>query len=205
MQLDDEICLCFHVTQRKLLSFIRVQQPRRASQLSECFGAGTGCGWCRPFLRQLFADTAGASPVSGVPARAGRVRPAAGGIYSGRQRNASPGERAWHLIRCAGSTTNWRRSRRPACAGGGWCGRVRQALRSALLLLEELLELARRDVDLLDHVALAQHLQREFLADVVAVGRRTRCPAGRAPRAAARAGCRCAARRRRARRSAVRR
>ena len=62
MQLDDEICLCFRVTQRKLLSFIRVQHPRRASQLSECFGAGTGCGWCRPFLRQLFADTAGASP-----------------------------------------------------------------------------------------------------------------------------------------------
>lgn len=62
MQLDDEVCLCFHVTQRKLLSFIRVEQPRRASQLSECFGAGTGCGWCRPFLRQLFADTAGACP-----------------------------------------------------------------------------------------------------------------------------------------------
>jgi NAD(P)H-nitrite reductase large subunit len=60
VQLDDEICLCFHVTQRKLLSFIRVQQPRRASQLSECFGAGTGCGWCRPYLRQLFADTVGA-------------------------------------------------------------------------------------------------------------------------------------------------
>lgn len=62
MQLDDEICLCFHVTHRKLLSFIRVQQPRRASQLSECFGAGTGCGWCRPFLRRLFADQTGACP-----------------------------------------------------------------------------------------------------------------------------------------------
>jgi len=70
VQLDDEICLCFHVTQRKLLSFIRVQQPRRASQLSECFGAGTGCGWCRPFLRQLFADAAGACPsAESLPAR----------------------------------------------------------------------------------------------------------------------------------------
>jgi hypothetical protein len=25
--------------------------------LAECFGAGTGCGWCRPFLRQLFAQS----------------------------------------------------------------------------------------------------------------------------------------------------
>ena len=24
-----------------------------ASQLSECSGAGTGCGWCIPFLKQL--------------------------------------------------------------------------------------------------------------------------------------------------------
>ena len=45
MELDDEVCLCFHVTKRKLLSFLRVEQPRRAGQLSECFGAGTGCGW----------------------------------------------------------------------------------------------------------------------------------------------------------------
>ena len=22
--------------------------------MSECFGAGTGCGWCRPFLQRLF-------------------------------------------------------------------------------------------------------------------------------------------------------
>jgi bacterioferritin-associated ferredoxin len=62
VQPDDEVCLCFHVTLRKLRSFLRIQQPRRASQLSECFGAGTGCGWCRPFLRQLFADAAGDRP-----------------------------------------------------------------------------------------------------------------------------------------------
>ena len=54
MQLNEEICLCFHVTRRKLQSFIRVEQPQRASQLSECFSAGTGCGWCRPFLQRLF-------------------------------------------------------------------------------------------------------------------------------------------------------
>ena len=54
MRPDDEICLCFHVTQRKVENFLRVERPQRVGQLSECFGAGTGCGWCRPFLRRLF-------------------------------------------------------------------------------------------------------------------------------------------------------
>lgn len=54
MELDDELCLCFHVTRRKVQNFLRVERPRRAAQLSECFGAGTGCGWCRPFLQRLF-------------------------------------------------------------------------------------------------------------------------------------------------------
>ncbi len=54
MEPDDELCLCFHVTQRKVANFLRVERPRRAGQLSECFGAGTGCGWCRPFLRRMF-------------------------------------------------------------------------------------------------------------------------------------------------------
>ena len=54
MELDDELCLCFHVTRRKVLNFLRVERPRRASQMSECFGAGTGCGWCRPFLKRMF-------------------------------------------------------------------------------------------------------------------------------------------------------
>jgi len=69
VQLDDEICLCFHVTQRKLLSFIRVERPQRASQLSECFGAGTGCGWCRPYLQQMFAEATGLplSPAAELP------------------------------------------------------------------------------------------------------------------------------------------
>ncbi len=56
MQDDDELCMCFHVTRRKVVQFIRVQKPKRASQLSECFGAGTGCGWCRPFLRKLMDE-----------------------------------------------------------------------------------------------------------------------------------------------------
>lgn len=55
MELDDELCLCFHVTKRKVVNFLRVERPKRAAQLSECFGAGTGCGWCRPYLERLFA------------------------------------------------------------------------------------------------------------------------------------------------------
>jgi len=54
MELDDELCLCFHVTKRKVVNFIRIEKPKRPAQLSECFGAGTGCGWCRPFLERLF-------------------------------------------------------------------------------------------------------------------------------------------------------
>jgi NAD(P)H-nitrite reductase large subunit len=55
---DEELCLCFHVTKRKVINFIRVEKPRHASQLSECYGAGTGCGWCRPYLRKLFEQLA---------------------------------------------------------------------------------------------------------------------------------------------------
>ncbi len=58
MSPDDELCLCFHVTKRKVANFLRVEKPRRVGQLSECFGAGTGCGWCRPFLQRMFEAAA---------------------------------------------------------------------------------------------------------------------------------------------------
>ncbi|MEO1495962.1 MAG: (2Fe-2S)-binding protein [Planctomycetota bacterium] len=54
MKPDDELCLCFHVTRRKVENFLRVEKPRAPAQLAECYGAGTGCGWCRPLLRKLF-------------------------------------------------------------------------------------------------------------------------------------------------------
>jgi bacterioferritin-associated ferredoxin len=59
MELDEELCLCFHVTKRKVINYLRVEKPRRAAQLSECFGAGTGCGWCRPYLKRLFEQAQG--------------------------------------------------------------------------------------------------------------------------------------------------
>lgn len=60
MELDDEVCLCFHVTKRKILNYLRIERPRRAAQLSECFGAGTGCGWCRATLSRYFDEAQGA-------------------------------------------------------------------------------------------------------------------------------------------------
>jgi bacterioferritin-associated ferredoxin len=56
--LDQKVCYCFHVTRRKLLNFLRIERPRVASQLSQCGGAGTGCGWCIPFLKQLHQQSA---------------------------------------------------------------------------------------------------------------------------------------------------
>lgn len=56
MELDDTLCYCFHVSKRKVLNYLRIHRPRRASQVSECGGAGTGCGWCIPYLKRYFAQ-----------------------------------------------------------------------------------------------------------------------------------------------------
>lgn len=67
MHADDELCLCFHVTRRKVWNYIRRERPRRPSQLSECHGAGTGCGWCRPFLEKLLQDYLAEKPFPEEP------------------------------------------------------------------------------------------------------------------------------------------
>lgn len=54
MEPDEKLCFCFHVTRRKVTNWIRIHQPRVPSEVSQCGGAGTGCGWCVPFLRKLF-------------------------------------------------------------------------------------------------------------------------------------------------------
>ena len=56
MDLDAKVCYCFHVTRRKLVNFVRKEKPKVPSQLSQCGGAGTGCGWCIPFLKQIHAQ-----------------------------------------------------------------------------------------------------------------------------------------------------
>jgi bacterioferritin-associated ferredoxin len=60
VKLDDKVCYCFHISKRKIVNHLRIHRPRRASQLSECGSAGTGCGWCVPYLKQYFADYEGA-------------------------------------------------------------------------------------------------------------------------------------------------
>lgn len=62
MKPDDEICYCFHVSLRKLVHFARREQPARASQMSQCLNAGTGCGWCIPILKMIHAKSQEASP-----------------------------------------------------------------------------------------------------------------------------------------------
>lgn len=53
MKLDDDICYCYHVSLRKLINFARREQPEIPSRMSECLGAGTGCGWCIPILCKI--------------------------------------------------------------------------------------------------------------------------------------------------------
>lgn len=76
MNLDDQICYCYHVSLRKLANFARRERPAKASQMSNCLGAGTGCGWCIPILKKIHASALEAGPpreeavVSGLPATA---------------------------------------------------------------------------------------------------------------------------------------
>ncbi|MCZ6571803.1 MAG: (2Fe-2S)-binding protein [Planctomycetota bacterium] len=56
MQLDDKVCYCFKVSLRKLVNFARRERPQRVSQMSNCLDAGTGCGWCIPYLERIARD-----------------------------------------------------------------------------------------------------------------------------------------------------
>lgn len=72
---EREVCVCFHVPLHKLTQYYRVKKPRLATQLSECFGAGTGCGWCIPFLEQIFEQCQrGETPVMKMSAEEYRRR-----------------------------------------------------------------------------------------------------------------------------------
>lgn len=53
MHNDDHVCLCFRVSQRKIVNYCKREKPPVASLISECLAAGTGCGWCIPFLKDL--------------------------------------------------------------------------------------------------------------------------------------------------------
>lgn len=62
MKPDDELCLCFHVSWRKVINFIRINRVRLPSQVAECQSAGTGCGWCRAFMRKIVERMEDAPP-----------------------------------------------------------------------------------------------------------------------------------------------
>lgn len=63
MDRHEDVCVCFHVSLHKIAKHVRLNHPKVASQISECYGAGTGCGWCIPFLEKIFEDVnAGEDP-----------------------------------------------------------------------------------------------------------------------------------------------
>ena len=53
MKPTDDVCLCFHVPLGKIRGYLKRENPPVASLISECLGAGTGCGWCVPYLKEL--------------------------------------------------------------------------------------------------------------------------------------------------------
>jgi len=67
MKPEDKICYCYGVPLHKLWHFARRERPRRASQMSECLGAGTGCGWCIPFLCRIHEQALGNPPDGPTP------------------------------------------------------------------------------------------------------------------------------------------
>jgi bacterioferritin-associated ferredoxin len=62
MKADDELCFCFHVTWRKVINYIRQHRIQHASQVAECYGAGTGCGWCRRQITRMLDEVRSRPP-----------------------------------------------------------------------------------------------------------------------------------------------
>ena len=63
MDLDDQLCYCYHISKRKIVNFVRQTRPARASMISQCFEAGSGCGWCIPFLKKIHRQVLAGQPV----------------------------------------------------------------------------------------------------------------------------------------------
>ena len=64
---DDHVCLCFHVSKRKIVNFCKREKPPVASLISECLSAGTGCRWCVPFLKRLHEQALAGDPDPDLP------------------------------------------------------------------------------------------------------------------------------------------
>ena len=63
MNSEEHVCVCHKVSVGKLQAFLQREDPRVASQLSECLDAGTGCGWCIPFLEKMHKQHCEGKPV----------------------------------------------------------------------------------------------------------------------------------------------
>ncbi|MDA1007529.1 MAG: FeoA domain-containing protein [Planctomycetota bacterium] len=64
MNEHDHVCICHRVSLAKLRAFLVRENPSVASLMTECLGAGTGCGWCRSQLESLHAQhKAGQLPI----------------------------------------------------------------------------------------------------------------------------------------------
>ena len=63
MKPEDNICVCNRVPLCKLQKFIKRENPAVASQLSDCLGAGTSCGWCIPFLEKIHRQYKAGQPL----------------------------------------------------------------------------------------------------------------------------------------------
>lgn len=60
---EDELCVCFHVSRAKVIRYVRRERPKVVSLISQCLSAGTGCGWCIPFLTRIHEEVmAGREP-----------------------------------------------------------------------------------------------------------------------------------------------
>jgi NAD(P)H-nitrite reductase large subunit len=65
---DRHVCLCYHVSMGKLAKYVRLHKPPVATELANCYGAGTGCGWCIPYLEKIHQQVAsGEEPSADMP------------------------------------------------------------------------------------------------------------------------------------------
>ena len=93
MQVDDDLCLCFHVSWRKVMNYIRVHRVRIPSQLAECQSAGTGCGWCRKaMLRLVEKFQSGAPDADELQAWLDEAYPSSKDYVAGRKDHIAAGK-----------------------------------------------------------------------------------------------------------------
>ena len=89
MQPTDHVCLCFGVSLGKIQNYLKREDPKVASLISECLGAGTGCGWCVPYLKDLHQQHQQSKSTGQLPTIEGSAQD----YKDGRLRYKESGER----------------------------------------------------------------------------------------------------------------